>query len=82
MREFFPVVETERGTFLFNSRDLCMIEYIPELIGAGIDSFKIEGRMKTSLYVATVTRAYRRAIDACLKDPSEYSADLKKWCRK
>ncbi|MCF0145454.1 MAG: U32 family peptidase [Eubacterium sp.] len=80
--EFFPVVETERGTFLFNSRDLCMIEYIPELIGAGIDSFKIEGRMKTSLYVATVTRAYRQAIDACLKDPSEYSADLKKWCMK
>lgn len=52
--EYLPVYENERGTFIFNSRDLCMIEHIPELMEAGIDSFKIEGRMKTALYVATV----------------------------
>ena len=57
--EYFPVYENERGTFLFNSKDLCMIEHIPELLSAGIDSFKIEGRMKTALYVATVARTYR-----------------------
>lgn len=61
--EYFPVYENERGTYIFNSKDLCMIEHIPELIEAGIDSFKIEGRMKTALYVATVARTYRRAID-------------------
>ncbi len=61
--EYLPVYENERGTFLFNSKDLCMIEYVPELVGAGIDSFKIEGRMKTALYVAAVTRTYRKAID-------------------
>ena len=58
-----PVYENERGTYIFNSRDLCMIEHIPELIDAGVDSFKIEGRMKTALYVATVARTYRKAID-------------------
>ena len=58
-----PVYENERGTYIFNSKDLCMIEHIPELIDAGIDSFKIEGRMKTALYVATVARTYRKAID-------------------
>ena len=67
-----PVYENERGTYIFNSKDLCMVEYIPEMMDAGIDSFKIEGRMKTALYVATVTRAYRRAIDDYLKDPSVY----------
>ncbi len=61
--EYMPVYENERGTYIFNSRDLCMIEHIPELVRAGIDSFKIEGRMKTALYVATVARTYRRAID-------------------
>jgi putative protease len=60
---YLPVFENDRGTYIFNSRDLSMIEYIPELINAGISSFKIEGRMKTALYVATVTRAYRKAID-------------------
>lgn len=74
--EIMPVYENERGTFLFNSKDLCMIEHVPELIGAGIDSFKIEGRMKTALYVATVARAYRRAIDDYLKDPSVYRENL------
>ncbi len=61
--EYMPVYENERGTYIFNSRDLCMIEHIPELVEAGIDSFKIEGRMKTALYVATVARTYRKAID-------------------
>lgn len=61
--EYLPVYENERGTYIFNSKDLCMIEHIPELVEAGIDSFKIEGRMKTALYVATVARTYRKAID-------------------
>ena len=61
--EYLPVHENERGTYIFNSKDLCMIEYIPQLVEAGIDSFKIEGRMKTALYVATVARTYRKAID-------------------
>ncbi len=76
----FPVYENERGTFLFNSRDLCMIEYIPELVGAGIDSFKIEGRMKTALYAASVTRAYRRAIDDFFRSESAYRENLP-WYR-
>lgn len=70
--EYFPVVEDERGTFFFNSKDLCMIEYIPELIESGINSLKIEGRMKTAYYVATVVRAYRMAIDAYYKDPENW----------
>lgn len=61
--EFLPVEEDDRGTYIFNSKDLCMIDYIPEMIDAGINSFKIEGRMKTALYVAVVTRTYRQAID-------------------
>ncbi len=74
--EYMPVYENERGTFIFNSKDLCMIEYIPELFDAGIDSFKIEGRMKTALYVATVARTYRLAIDDCLKDPKLYEEHM------
>lgn len=70
--EYLPIEENERGTYIFNSKDLCMIEYIPELIAAGIDSFKVEGRMKTVLYVATVTRAYRKAIDDYFADPGLY----------
>ncbi len=58
--EYFPVYENERGTYIFNSKDLCMLEHIPELLEAGIDSLKIEGRMKTALYVATVARTVRR----------------------
>lgn len=72
--EYMPVEEDERGTYIYNSRDLCMIEFIPQLIEAGIYSFKIEGRMKTPLYVATVVKAYREAIDTYLKDPSEFEA--------
>lgn len=78
--EYFPVEENERGTYIFNSKDLCMIEHIPDLIAAGIDSFKIEGRMKTALYVATVARTYRMAIDDYLKDPRLYEANLP-WYR-
>lgn len=78
--EYMPVYENERGTYIFNSKDLCMVEYIPEMMDAGIDSFKIEGRMKTALYVATVTRAYRRAIDDYLKDPAVYRENLE-WYR-
>ena len=70
--EYLPVYENERGTYIFNSKDLCMIEHIPELMEAGIDSFKIEGRMKTALYVATVARTYRRAIDDYKQSPELY----------
>ena len=70
--QYMPVYENERGTYIFNSKDLCMIEHIPELIEAGIDSYKIEGRMKTALYVATVARTYRMAIDDYNKDPELY----------
>ena len=78
--EYFPVYENERGTFLFNSKDLCMIDHIPELLEAGIDSLKVEGRMKTALYVATVARAYRRAIDDYRESPEKYRANLS-WYR-
>lgn len=74
--EYMPVFENERGTFIFNSKDLCMIEYIPELMDAGIDSFKIEGRMKTALYVATVARTYRKAIDDYMESPEKYQKNL------
>lgn len=70
--EFLPVEENERGTYIFNSKDLCMIEHIPEMVNAGIDSFKIEGRMKTALYVAVVSRTYRQAIDDYFEDPQKY----------
>lgn len=74
--EYFPVTENERGTYIFNSKDLCMIEHIPELLDAGIDSLKIEGRMKTALYVATVARTYRRAIDDFFESPELYRERL------
>lgn len=74
--EYLPVYENERGTYIFNSKDLCMIEYIPEMLDAGIDSLKIEGRMKTALYVATVARTYRKAIDDYLENPEKYRANM------
>ncbi len=74
--EYLPVYENERGTYIFNSKDLCMISHIPELIDAGIDSFKIEGRMKTALYVATVARTYRKAIDDYLDSPGLYHENM------
>ena len=74
--EYFPVYENDRGTYIFNSKDLCMIEHIPDLVDAGIDSFKIEGRMKTALYVATVARTYRKAIDDFFESPEKYQANM------
>lgn len=76
--EYFPIYEDEKGTFIFNSKDLCMIEYIPELIDSGIKSFKIEGRVKSSYYVATVIRSYRMAIDEYFNDPESYTF-RKQW---
>ncbi|MDO4778644.1 MAG: U32 family peptidase [Tissierellia bacterium] len=73
----YPIEENERGTFIFNSKDLCLIEYVDELIEAGIDSFKIEGRVKTQYYVATVIRAYRLAIDAVKN--GKYNDEYKKF---
>lgn len=70
--EYMPVFEDERGTYFFNSKDLCMIEHIPELIACGLDSLKIEGRVKTIYYVANVIRVYREAIDQYYKDPDNY----------
>lgn len=78
--EYLPVYENERGTYIFNSRDLCMIEHVPELVEAGIDSWKIEGRMKTALYVATVARTYRKAIDDFFESPEKYKENLP-WYR-
>lgn len=74
--EYFPVFENERGTFIFNSGDLCMVEYIPELLKAGIDSLKVEGRMKAALYVAAVTRTYRKAIDDYLESEEKYRENM------
>ena len=74
--EYLPVFENDRGTYIFNSKDLCMIEYIPEIVDAGIDSLKVEGRMKTALYVAAVARTYRRAIDDYFESPEKYQDNL------
>ncbi|MDE6891826.1 MAG: U32 family peptidase [Lachnospiraceae bacterium] len=74
--EYFPIYENERGTYIFNSKDLCMIEHIPEMIAAGINSFKIEGRMKTALYVAAVARTYRKAIDDYLESEEKYRRNM------
>lgn len=74
--EYLPVYENERGTYIFNSKDLCMIGHIPELLDAGIDSLKIEGRMKTALYVATVARTYRKAIDDYKKSKELYEKNM------
>ncbi len=80
---YMPVVETERGTFVFNAKDMCLIEHIDKLIAAGVDSLKIEGRIKTAYYVATVVKSYRRAIDAYYENSEnwykgEYLTELKK----
>ena len=74
--EYMPVYENERGTYIFNSKDLCMIGHIPDLLSSGIDSLKVEGRMKNALYVASVARTYRRAIDDCLKSEELYRSNL------
>ena len=80
--EYFPIVEGEEGTYIFNSKDLCMIEHLPEMEKAGIGSIKIEGRMKSPLYVAKVEKTYRKALDDLSKDPELYKANLplyKEW---
>lgn len=79
--EYMPVYENERGTYIFNSKDLCMIEHIPELVECGIDSFKIEGRMKTALYVACVARTYRKAIDDFFESKEKYLENME-WYRR
>ncbi|HEY5575146.1 MAG TPA: U32 family peptidase [Clostridiaceae bacterium] len=71
--EYFPIVEDNRGTYLLNSKDMCMIEHIPDLVESGIDSFKIEGRMKSSFYVACIVKPYRQAIDSYFENPEEYT---------
>ena len=77
--EYMPVHENERGTYIYNSKDLCMLSHIEDLIKAGVHSFKIEGRMKTGLYVASVARTYRQAIDDYLKDPNVYRENIPKY---
>ncbi|WP_246208686.1 peptidase U32 family protein [Anaerotalea alkaliphila] len=77
--EYMPIEENERGTYIYNSKDLCLLEHIDDLMKAGVRSFKVEGRMKTGLYVATVTRAYRNAIDDYLKDPALYKRNIPKY---
>lgn len=82
--QYMDVFENERGTFIFNSKDLCTIEHIPELMNSGISSLKIEGRVKTSYYVATVVGAYRREIDRYFEDPKNYTfnkAELEELCK-
>ena len=74
--EYFPVEENDRGTYIFNSKDLCMIEHLPEMIEAGIDSLKVEGRMKSALYVASVARTYRQAIDDYFESPELYKSRI------
>ena len=77
--EYLPVEEDERGTYIFNSKDLCMVDKIPDLIAAGIDSFKVEGRMKTNLYVATTARTYREAIDDYFESPELYESKIEHY---
>ena len=74
--QYFPVEETDSGTLFMNSKDLSMIDHIPELCEAGISSFKIEGRIKTEYYVAIITQAYRRALDDCFTDVIAYGNNL------
>lgn len=76
--QYYPVFEDEKGAYILNSKDLCMIEHIPELLKAGINSFKIEGRMKSSYYVAAIVKSYRQALDAYYKNPEEYKFE-RKW---
>jgi len=70
--EYYPVFEGEQGTYIMNSKDLCLIRYIPEIVATGVDSLKIEGRMKSLHYVAAVTATYRKALDTYFQDPENY----------
>ncbi len=78
--EYYPIEETDQGTFIFNSKDLCMVEHIEEMIEAGIDSFKIEGRVKSAYYVATIIRSYRMAIDELFDNRDNYIGN-DKWLK-
>lgn len=71
--QYFPVIEDERGTYIFNSKDLCLLPYLPDLITSGLDSFKIEGRMKSVHYAATVVKVYREAIDSFCQNPADFA---------
>jgi len=75
--EYFPITEDEYGSYVFNSKDLCLIEYIPEIVASGIDAIKIEGRMKGIHYVAGVTRVYRHALDCYGENPETYQFQTK-----
>ncbi len=77
--QYMPIEESERGTYLYNSRDLCMISHLPELLRAGVGSLKVEGRMKNELYLATIARAYRLALDALAESEEAYRKILP-WC--
>ena len=77
--QFFPVEENSDGTYLYNSRDMCMIEHIPEMVAAGVSSFKIEGRAKSAYYTAVTVNAYRHAIDDYLSEGENFI--LKPWIR-
>ncbi|MBP5154717.1 MAG: U32 family peptidase [Lachnospiraceae bacterium] len=74
--QYMPVEEDDRGTYLYNSKDLCMIAHLPDLLSAGVSSLKVEGRMKTLLYAVSVTRAYRQALDDLEEDPARYEAGI------
>ena len=74
--EYYPIEEDQHGTYIFNSKDLCLLKYIPDLVEAGVDSLKIEGRMKSVHYAATVTKVYREAVDSYLADPEHYEVKL------
>lgn len=76
--EYFPIIEDDKGSYIMNSKDLCMIEYIPELVNSGIYSFKIEGRMKSPFYVAAIVKAYRQALDSYWENPDKYEFK-KQW---
>lgn len=73
--EYFPIEETDEGTYIFNSKDLCLLAYLPDLVSIGVDSLKVEGRMKSVFYVGTTIRAYRLALDRFRADPQEYKPD-------
>ncbi len=77
--EYMPILENERGTFIFNSKDLCMIDHLDDVISSGVDSLKVEGRMKSALYVATVIKAYREAIDDYYKDKELYKENINNY---
>lgn len=77
--QYLPVAEDERGTYIFNTKDLCLLAHIPELVASGLNSFKIEGRMKSVHYVATVVKVYREALDCYYANPDQYTPKAEWW---